>query len=227
MRIAFPYVVTSMKRLFMLSLVMLCAFGCDSDEGSTQKLNTLIFSDPNLTSCVQEAVLADDSVTQASQLTDLDCSSGNLTDISDIGLLSALISVNFDNNRLISVSALSNLESLQRVSARENLISVTPDFSETGISSLDLAYNKIIDTDLLASVSTLEVLDLEHNLLTNVSDFMDKVNFVKLNLGKNGSVNCSSLTTLIDNLGVNSEGASVVSPSDPTPAVDCYDDSGH
>ena len=201
--------------------------GCGTDQGGkkSNSSSTLVFLDDRLTECVEEAVQNSETANRAEDLTSLDCSMQNISDISDIGSLSALTSINLDRNNLISITALGDIVGLRTISSRFNDISRTPDFADSTVVSLDLGYNKISDATLLAAVTTLTSLNLEHNLLTSVDAFTGVSTLQELVLAKNGSVNCSSYTSLVANLGANADGQSVVSPSTPDVGIDCYDDS--
>ena len=107
---------------------------CSSDLGCHGYSYTLnnreIFSPPRLFTdyqmadralqdCVQQAI-EDQSITDAGQLKDLNCSRAGITSLAGIGTFPALARLGLDGNALTSVAPLASLKKLELLQVRDN-----------------------------------------------------------------------------------------------------------
>ncbi len=214
--------VQTLVNVLLMALTSAIMVGCADEEKKTKtSIVQLKFSDANLQTCVTDAVKADTAARTGTDLATLDCTFKKIATLRDIEQMTALVEIKLDRNLLIDISPLAGVTKLTTISARENSISVTPDFSATEVMSLDLAFNKISNVAALAEIPELETLDLESNLVIDVTPFMNHPTLQSLNLKQNASIRCTVLNSLISNLGTNAQGKSVVQPEEPEAKVDC------
>ncbi len=97
--------------------------------------------DPALNDCVQQTI-EDQKVTQASQLTQLNCSSAGIESLEGLTAFTALQAISLNDNRLKQVDALKALTRLEILLLRDNqLSSATPMLSLLRLKELDLRGN--------------------------------------------------------------------------------------
>ncbi|WP_430867910.1 leucine-rich repeat domain-containing protein [Demequina aurantiaca] len=186
----------------------------------------VVLPDDGLRGCVNEDLSqgADDaiSVSQAASITDLDCSSLGVVDLSGIEALTSLEGLMLDDNDITDVTALSGLPALRFLSLGNNAITdVEPlgtittlqalllssndgtiDLSKltplTGLLNLELASNGISDVSELAVLEDLIYLVLLDNDLTSadLADLAGLTALVGLDLGKNNLTKVNALASL-------------------------------
>jgi hypothetical protein len=112
----------------LLAMLAVAVAGC---HGYSYTLNEReIFSPPTLFSdyqladralqdCVQQAI-EDQSITEAGQLKDLNCSKAGISSLAGIGVFSGLVRVGLDGNALASVAPLAALKQLDLLQVRDN-----------------------------------------------------------------------------------------------------------
>lgn len=97
--------------------------------------------DPALHDCVQQTI-EDQEVTQATQLTQLNCSSAGIESLEGLATFNALQAISLNDNQLEQVDALKALTRLEILLLRDNEISsATPMLSLLRLKELDLRGN--------------------------------------------------------------------------------------
>ncbi|XP_059804829.1 protein phosphatase 1 regulatory subunit 7-like isoform X1 [Hypanus sabinus] len=146
-----------------------------------RKLQTLRL-DSNQLVCVESREFAG-----LSQLTSLDISHNQLTDITAVNALPCLEELFASHNKLCGIVDLSRCNKLQEIDLSNNKISEVQglSFLET-LTSLDLSNNVLSSTKSLGVLSSLQVLNLANNQLKSVCSFSKQfLNLEILNIANN------------------------------------------
>ena len=144
----------------------------------------------------------------AKNLTTLDLSSNEISDVSPLAGLVSLTSLNLESNGVSDVSPLADLTSLTSLRLQNNEISdVSPLAGLKNLTFLELSYNKISDLSPLAELKNLTTLRLQHSQISDVSPLAGLVNLASVNLSSNEISDVSPLAGLVSltslNLGYN------------------------
>ncbi|HSI66289.1 MAG TPA: CotH kinase family protein [Planococcus sp. (in: firmicutes)] len=105
---------------------------------------------------------------QVKDITELDLSNYQLTDISGIEKFHSLESLDVSHNLLTSAEEISTLNNLRIVNLSFNQISEL-DFSSTGLKELDIEGNKVADLSFLEDMSQLEKLTIRDNKIEELN----------------------------------------------------------
>jgi len=114
--------------LLTIGLITIGLSGCDNyvytfnDQSifSPPELFTgYSLSDSSLQSCTEQAIF-DQKVTEANQLTQLNCSNAGISSLSGLEIFTGLTHINFDKNNLVGIKPLLFLPKLEVVSLKAN-----------------------------------------------------------------------------------------------------------
>ncbi|MEG5162866.1 leucine-rich repeat domain-containing protein, partial [Microcoleus sp. AT3-A2] len=130
-------------------------------------------------------------------LTTLNLSNNRITDYSFLGSLTNLTTLNLNNNQITDYSFLGSLTNLTTLYLYNNQISDISFFgSLTNLTTLDLSYNQITDISFLGSLTNLTTLNLSNNRITDYSFLGSLTNLTTLNLDNNQISDISFLGSL-------------------------------
>ncbi|MEG3923501.1 leucine-rich repeat domain-containing protein [Microcoleus sp. T3B2] len=157
--------------------VLLKKAGTDDPEAAEQILSSL--TELNLYS---------------NRITDI---SNQITDISILGSLTNLTTLNLYHNQITDISALRKLTNLTTLNLGDNEISdISSLGSLTNLTTVDLNDNKITDISILGSLTNLTTLSLRSNKITDISILGSLTNLTTLNLCSNKITDISILGSL-------------------------------
>lgn len=155
-------------------------------EGITQKVSLTLkvsedakinFTDPALKSVIADEVNKDDDETiyksDVLDITVLDASNENITDLTGLEYLTNLRTLDLGDNSLVKVSALTKLTNLKTLKLNDNgLVDLTALKSLTSLTYLDASDNNITDFTPLKNLTKLTTLYLDDNEpIDNVDDY--------------------------------------------------------
>ncbi|MEG3945980.1 leucine-rich repeat domain-containing protein, partial [Microcoleus sp. w2-18aC4] len=130
-------------------------------------------------------------------LTTLDLWRNQITDISFLGSLTNLTTLSLENNKITDISFLGLLTNLTTLDLCRNKIA---DISFLGLltnlTTLNLDSNGITDISFLGSLTNLTTLNLYHNQITDISALRKLTNLTTLHLGGNQITDISALRKL-------------------------------
>ncbi|WP_445249637.1 leucine-rich repeat domain-containing protein [Microcoleus sp. OTE_8_concoct_300] len=130
-------------------------------------------------------------------MTELELSFYQITDISVLGSLTHLTTLNLRGNRITDISVLGSLTSLTTLYLRENQITdISALRSLTNLTTLYLRENQITDISALGSLTNLTTLDLYNNQITDISFLGSLTNLTTLDLYNNQITDISFLGLL-------------------------------
>jgi Leucine-rich repeat (LRR) protein len=217
-----------MKYLIAL-LLFVIIFACGNDSGLNNDNEDLAvsFVDPNLEEVVRETLGMDTATIYLSDLqgiTTLDAGDLDIANISGIGNIENLISLNLErnsitnvgplrglsdlevlnlgNNQVEIIDAVSSLISLQTLLLDSNQVSdLSPLAGLTGMVELNLSANQIININALAPLFDLEYLYLDKNQVQDITALASLVNARLLSLNAN---QIEDISPLLNNTGLGS-----------------------
>ncbi|MBL7787056.1 MAG: leucine-rich repeat domain-containing protein [Chitinophagales bacterium] len=132
-----------------------------------------------------------------SALTSLNLNDNQLTNISELSGLGALTSLYLSGNQLTDISDLSGLAALASLDLSDNQLTDVSDLSGlAALTSLDLCDNQLTDISALSGLSALTSLYLRDNQLTHISDLSGLAALTSLNLSGNQLTDISPLSGL-------------------------------
>ena len=154
---------------------------------------SLIFTDPNLATCVNTTATAN-GWTRVSQMNNLDCSALGIVSIAGIEQLTALTKLYLNDNQIVDVTPLAGLTSLTTLYIWGNqIVDVTPLSGFTALRSLVLDSNQIVDVTPLAGLTALTTLGLGGNQIVDLTPLAGLTALTWLNLGGNQIVDVTPL----------------------------------
>ena len=158
------------------------------------------FADPNLEAAVRDAIAIPTGPiysSDLSELTYLDASEKNITDLTGLEYATSLTSLGLAYNQIGDISPLANLISLTTVDLWFNQITdISPLANLTSLTTLNLVNNQISDVSPLASLSSLTGLWLLDNQISNISPLAGLTNLTGLGLNRNQISDISPLANL-------------------------------
>ena len=102
-----------------------------------------------------------------SEITELDLSNCQISDLSGIENFTSLITLNLSKNTITDVSDLSNLTNLKTLNLSNNTINNMNNIrSLTALTNLNLNSNKISDITAVSSLVNLQTLDVSNNAIS-------------------------------------------------------------
>ena len=120
-----------------------------------------------------------------------------ITDITPIQNLTALVFVNFSVNRISDIRPLANLTALETLWIDVNqIVDISPLANLTGLKELALHSNRIVDISPLANLTGLKELYLHNNRIVDLSPLANLRQLQKLDLTYNHIVDVSPLANL-------------------------------
>jgi len=132
-------------------------------------------------------------------LTWLDISTNEITDISPLSDLVNLQNVSLNNNQISNISALANLTNLTYLDASWNQIAnLSPLSNLNNLQNLFLNNNQISDLSALSNLTELTYLNVSWNQVTDVSPLSGLVNLQNLFLNNNEISDISALSNLTE-----------------------------
>jgi small GTP-binding protein len=130
-------------------------------------------------------------------LTELDLSINQITDISFLKDLTNLTELDLSSNQITDYSFLKNLTSLTYLDLSSNKITDISFLKNlTTLTALGLSSNQITDYSFLKDLTSLTYLDLSSNKITDISFLKDLTNLTKLDLSRNQITDYSFLKDL-------------------------------
>jgi Leucine-rich repeat (LRR) protein len=159
------------------------------------------FADPNLEAAVRDAIAIPTGLIYSSdidELTHLDASDRNITDLTGLEYATSLTTLDLVNNQIDDISPLAGLTSLTGLWLLDNQISdVSPLAGLTNLAGLGLNRNQIADISPLVGLTNLTLgLWLAHNQISDVSPLANLSSLAILELGDNGISQVSPLADL-------------------------------
>jgi len=131
------------------------------------------FVDPNLEAAVRDAIAIATGPIYSSdldELTHLDASARNITDLTGLEYATSLTTVDLWFNQIIDISSLAGLTSLTTLNLVNNQISdISPLANLTSLTGLWLHDNQISDISPLAGLTSLSGLGLNRNQISDIS----------------------------------------------------------
>ena len=141
------------------------------------------------------------------QITELDLSNCQISDLSGIENFTGLTILNLSKNTISDISDLSNLNSLKTLNLSNNTINNINNISSlTALVSLNLNSNKISDISPVSRLINLQTLDVSNNAISTAIAVRSLSNLTSLNVSQNSSLaNLSDvLMTQLTSLNVSS-----------------------
>jgi len=178
----------------------------------------IAFADPNFEAVVRDAISVPAGPIYSSdlaELTYLDASAKNVTDVTGLEYAVNLTTLNVASNQISDISPLANLTSLVELGLAYNQISdISPLANLTGLTTVDLWFNQISDISSLASLTGLTTLNLVNNQISDISSLAGLTSLTLLWLHDNQISDISSLAglTSLTGLGLNRNQISDISP---------------
>ncbi|MBD2009511.1 leucine-rich repeat domain-containing protein [Microcoleus sp. FACHB-45] len=131
-----------------------------------------------------------------SSMTELDLG-GGITDISSLGSLTNLTTLDLGNNQITDISPLGSLTNLTKLNLWANQITDISALRElTNLTTLELNKNQITDISSLGWLTNLTTLELNRNQITDISSLGWLTNLTRLELSDNQITDISSLGSL-------------------------------
>ena len=187
------------------------------DVSEFKNTKTFTFKDPNLYQALKKAlnkkvVSCDDNTKTITilagalnQITQLDLSNSNITDLTGLENFKNLSLVNLSNNNISSIAPLVSLHELIDIDLSYNKIKVVPpEINSSKIESLNLSFNQIEDFSNLAKAQSINYLYLAGTPVKE-DDFvyLKNLKISNLDLSNTNIKNCSALKGLNSNLPPN------------------------
>ena len=157
-------------------------------------------------------------------LTTLNLSNSEITDISPLANLINLENLQLNNTHIRNLAPLAGLSNLHTLSLRNNLwlgenltsANLAPLANLTNLRTLDLSSNQIDDLTSLAGLINLRSLSLGDNQITNLRPLTGMTNLVSLSIGNSELTDLTPMAYLTNLVWVNLHG---VPATDITPLV--------
>jgi internalin A len=176
------------------------------------------FADPNLEAAVRDAIAIPTDPIYSSdlgELTYLDASAKNISDLTGLEYATSLTTLNLANNQISDISPLASLISLAELGLAYNQISdISPLANLTSLTTVDLWFNQISDISPLANLTSLTTLNLVNNQISDISPVAGLTSLTGLWLLDNQISDISPLAglTSLTGLGLNRNQISDISP---------------
>jgi Leucine-rich repeat (LRR) protein len=158
------------------------------------------FADPNLEAAVRDAIAIVTGPIYSSdlgELTHLDASARNITDLTGLEYAISLTTLDLVYNRISDVSPLADLTSLTTVDLWFNqIVDISPLANLTGLTTLNLVNNRISDISPLAGLTNLTGLWLLDNQISDISPLANLISLTGLGLNRNQISDISPLAGL-------------------------------
>lgn len=123
------------------------------------------------------------------QITELDLSSYNITNLNGIENLTGLSNLNLAKNKISDTSKLTSLQNLSVLNLSNNQVSNITNICElTNLTNLNLASNKnITDITGISALEQLEILNISDNGINDASEIRNLNKLTSLNIAENSS----------------------------------------
>ncbi len=158
------------------------------------------FVDPNLEAAVRDAIaIATDPIysSDLSELTHLDASGRNITDLAGLEYATRLTILDLVNNQISDISPLANLTSLATVDLWFNqIVDISPLANLPSLTTLNLVNHQISDISPLAGLTNLTGLWLLDNQISDISALAGLTDLIGLGLNRNQISDISALAGL-------------------------------
>ena len=123
------------------------------------------------------------------EITQLDLSNCQISDLSGIEKFTSLVDLNLSKNTISDISDLSNLGSLKTLNLSNNTINNINNISAlTTLTNLNLNSNKISDITPISKLINLQVLDVSNNAISTAVAVRSLPNLTSLNVSQNSSL---------------------------------------
>ena len=161
---------------------------CNTAASRLTNLDELDFQDGT----IELAIVA-----TLTNLTSLELSNTQVTDVAPLTNLPNLRSLFLKNNPITDISALAQLTNLEFLHVRgSEILDVSPLANLSNLEMLDLGINQIRDISPLANLSNLTRLYLDGNEIRDVLPLANLSNLIELSLDANGITDVSPLSSL-------------------------------
>lgn len=172
-----------------------------------------LFPDDGLRAAVLEAVggdvTEDDPFTEeeAGEITSLDASSKEISDLTGIKYLTELTGLRLDRNKITDATSLTELTELPKLTALSlvhNTLTTTSSLAEiTQLTQLSVNYNRLTDIESLSNLTNLTNLSLYGNSISSIDSLGDLTALTYLNLGSNDVTTVDPLARLTELTNLN------------------------
>src|SRR4028118_1639817 len=171
--------------------VLLKKAGTDDPQAAEQILSSMTTLD------LGSRITDISSLGSLTNLTTLNLNSNQITDISSLGSLTNLTTLNLNNNQISDISFLGSLTNLTTLNLTNNQISdISFLGSLTNLTTLNLNNNQISDISFLGSLTNLTTLYLNYHQITDISALRELTNLTTLDLNYNQITDISALREL-------------------------------
>ena len=192
----------SIKKIFCFILaICIIYYGGLKIWAATVETTPITFSDNNLYQSLRTRLSSyiidrDDSTktleirTDAMpQITELDLSNCQISDLSGMENFTSLIKLNLSKNIITDISDLSSLTNLETLNLSNNTINNINNIrSLIALTSLNLNSNKISDISAVSSLVNLQTLDVSNNAISTAIAVKSLPNLTSLNVSQNSSL---------------------------------------
>ena len=127
-------------------------------------------------------------------LTKFSADFNKLTDVSILGGCTGLTELSISNNSIEDLSALASLTALENFNFSYNQVAALPQWTEGSIRTINGAYNKLEDIDILALHPNLSYVYMDYNKIESVDALADCYYLVLVNVYGNPVSEVSALT---------------------------------
>jgi len=136
-------------------------------------------------------------------LTELYFGGNQVSDISPLQNLTNLRGLRFSDNQVSDISALENLTNLEQFSFRENQVSdLSPVQNLTNLTGISFTWNQVSDLSPLQNLTNLTWLLFEYNQISDISALENLTNLTFLHFSDNQVSDISVLSNLTDLTGL-------------------------
>ena len=123
------------------------------------------------------------------EITELDLSNCQISDLSGIENFTSLITLNLSKNTITDISDLSGLANLKTLNLSNNTINNINNIrSLTTLTNLNLNSNKISDISAVVTLTSLQTLDVSNNAISTAVAVKSLPNLTSLNVSQNSSL---------------------------------------
>lgn len=166
---------------------------------ASAETSVVTFADENLEACVARTLEIDGPISprHMEQLTELYCTSSEISALDGLQVATNLTSVDLSSNQITDLTPLAPLTSITNLIVMRNPISdLSPLANLTDLETLFLAENQISDLAPLASLTKIDRLSLNHNSVVDLTPLAELTSLTWLGVEGNDIVDLAPLARL-------------------------------